>query len=241
MCFQVSHRQYVFLMILQRSLKSLQQTLQQDLEEMGSKRDRKGPSKQAADHQPFTVCLGLLLKSAEVSLLLKPVPQPECSGSPLGSELSPSESRGTLEPGADVAEKGSVGAGSGSEGGAAKGTCSVDQLLCGEGSDGGATQIPPPLVPVSSSSPHPELNHKGSQEERTPAKNSGRWSSEEGGEAAVDGLAVGEGVGSDPKAQSDPLPEQLGSKICSDKDSSAAAKMPQSISRYSIRHIKKCC
>lgn len=205
---------------------------------MGSKRDRKGPSKQAADHQPFTVCLGLLLKSAEVSLLLKPVPQPECSGSPLGSELSPSESRGTLEPGVDVAEKRSVGAGSGSEGGAAKGTCSVDQLLYGEGSDGGAAQIPPPLVPVSSSSPHPELNHKGSQEERTPAKNSGRWSSEEGGEAAVDGLAGGEGVGSDPKAQSDVLSEQLGSKICSDKDSSAAAKMPQSISRYLVRHTK---
>uniref|UniRef100_A0A8C9YYG5 Bridge-like lipid transfer protein family member 3B n=1 Tax=Sander lucioperca TaxID=283035 RepID=A0A8C9YYG5_SANLU len=114
---QVSHRQYVFLMHLQRSIKALQQTLQQDLEEM--------------DHQPFTVCLGLLLKSAEVSLLLKPIPQPEGSRSPLGSELSPSESRGTLEPGSDAgegAEKGSEGAGSGSEGGAARGAYTVDQL-----------------------------------------------------------------------------------------------------------------
>uniref|UniRef100_A0A667ZFM1 Bridge-like lipid transfer protein family member 3B n=1 Tax=Myripristis murdjan TaxID=586833 RepID=A0A667ZFM1_9TELE len=124
---QVSHRQYVFLMRLQRSIKALQQTLQQDLEEMGSKRDRKDPSQSPADHQPFSVCLGLLLKSAEVSLLLKPVPQPEGSGSPLGSELSPSESRGTLEPGndagegADKGEGGSDGAGGGSEGGAAKG------------------------------------------------------------------------------------------------------------------------
>uniref|UniRef100_A0A665W6U1 Uncharacterized protein n=1 Tax=Echeneis naucrates TaxID=173247 RepID=A0A665W6U1_ECHNA len=122
---QVSHRQYVFLMHLQRSIKALQQTLQQDLEEMGSKRERKAPSQCPTDHQHFTVCLGLLLKSAEVSLLLKPVPQPEGSGSPLVSELSPSESRGTLEPGSDAgertekAEKGNEGCGS--EGAAAKG------------------------------------------------------------------------------------------------------------------------
>uniref|UniRef100_A0A7N6BFD9 Chorein N-terminal domain-containing protein n=1 Tax=Anabas testudineus TaxID=64144 RepID=A0A7N6BFD9_ANATE len=101
---QVSHRQYVFLMHLQHSIKSLQQTLQQDLEQMGSKRERKNASQGPADHQPFTVCLGLLLKSAEVSLLLKPVPQHEGSGSPLVSELSPSESRGTLEPGSDAGE-----------------------------------------------------------------------------------------------------------------------------------------
>uniref|UniRef100_A0A673A3U9 Uncharacterized protein n=1 Tax=Sphaeramia orbicularis TaxID=375764 RepID=A0A673A3U9_9TELE len=149
---QVSHRQYVFLMHLQRSIKALQQTLQQDLEEMGSKKDRKDPSQRPADHQPFTVCLGLLLKSAEVSLLLKPVPQSEGGASPLGSELSPSESRGTLEPGNDTTEtgekpeKGNEGPGCGSEGGVTKGQCTVDQLLCGEGSDG-----PAPLVPTSSS------------------------------------------------------------------------------------------
>lgn len=236
MCVQVSHRQYVFLMHLQRSIKSLQQTLQQDLEEMGSKRDRKGPSQDATDHQPFTVCLGLLLKSAEVSLLLKPVPQPEVSCSPLGSELSPSESRGTLEPGADGAEKGSEGAGSGSEGGAAKGSYSVDQLLCGEGSQGGASHVLAPLVPMSSSTAHPELNHKGSLEERTSAKNSGRWSSDEGGEAAADELTGGEevGAGQDSKTQmSDPLSEW------SDKDSASATKMPQSISRYSLCHTNK--
>ncbi|KAE8281355.1 UHRF1-binding protein 1-like [Larimichthys crocea] len=225
---QVSHRQYVFLMLLQRSIKALQQTLQQDLEEMGSKKDRKDPCQHSADdHQPFTVCLGLLLKSAEVSLLLKPVPQPEGSRSPLGSELSPSESRGTLEPGSD-AEKGSEGGGSGSEGGAAKGACTVDQLLCGEGSEVGTTHGPAPLVPTSSST---HLNHKTSQEERTSAKNSGKWSSDEGGEPVVDGLAGVEemGAGLDSKAQmSDPLSD-LGSKGWSDKDPTAA-KMPQSIS-----------
>lgn len=227
----------MFLMILQRSLKSLQQTLQQDLEEMGSKRDRKGPSKQqAADHQPFTVCLGLLLKSAEVSLLLKPVPQPECStGSPLGSELSPSESHGTLEPGVEGVEKGSEGGASGSGGVAAKGPSSVDQLLCGEGSDGGGgPKIPTPLVPLNAS-PRPEFNHRGSLEERTPAKNSSRWNSEEGGDAAADAAAGGEGAGSDVhKAQSESLAEPLRGKNCNDKDSSAAAKMPQSISRYPV-------
>uniref|UniRef100_A0A8C2ZXS4 Bridge-like lipid transfer protein family member 3B n=1 Tax=Cyclopterus lumpus TaxID=8103 RepID=A0A8C2ZXS4_CYCLU len=216
---QVSHRQYVFLMQLQRSIKALQQTLQQDLEKMSSKKDRMDPSQHSADHQPFTVCLGLLLKSAEVSLLLKPVPHPEGSRSPMGSELSPSESRGTLDAG-EGAEKGSDGAGSGSEGAAAKGACAVDQLLWGEGSEGGAT-----LVPGATS--RPDSNHKGSVDERTFAKNSGRRSSEEGGDVGVDG---GEDVGAglDPRTQtSDPLSD------CSDKDKSAAAKMPQSTSRIS--------
>lgn len=236
---QVSHRQYVFLMLLQRSIKALQQTLQQDLEEMGSKKDRKAPSQRPADHQPFTVCLGLLLKSAEVSLLLKPVPRPEGSGSPLGSELSPSESRGTLEPGSDGgdgAEKGSEGAGSGSEGGgpaAAKGSCTVDQLLCGEGPEGGTAQGPAPLVPTSSSTSRHDANHRGSLEERTSAKNSGRWSSDDGADAVVDGLSGVEegGAGLDSKTQTgDPLSDPLTSKDWSDKDPAAATKMPQSIS-----------
>ncbi|XP_074481288.1 bridge-like lipid transfer protein family member 3B isoform X2 [Sebastes fasciatus] len=217
---QVSHRQYVFLMHLQRSIKALQHTLQQDLEEMGCKKDRKDPSQRPADHQPFTACLGLLLKSAEVSLLLKPVPQPEGSRSPMGSELSPSESRGTLEPGSDAgegAEKGSDGAGSGSEGGGgggAKGACTVDQLLCAEGLEGGASHGLAPLIPDSTTS-----NHKASVDGRTSAKNSGRRSSDEGGEAVVDGPVGGE---DDSKAQtSDPLSDW------SDKDQAAAAKMPQ--------------
>ncbi|KAK5895721.1 hypothetical protein CgunFtcFv8_009389 [Champsocephalus gunnari] len=203
---QVSHRQYVFLMHLQRSIKALQQTLQQDLEAMGSKKDRKDPSEDPADHQPFTVCLGLLLKGAEVSLLLKPIPHPEGSRSPLGSELSPSDSRGTLEPGGEAGE----GLERGSEGG---GACTVDQLLCGEGSEG-----PAPLVPNSSS--RPDSDHKALLEDRTSAKTSGRRSSDEAG---ADGLAGNEDLGLDSKTQTgDPLSDW------SDKDK--AGKMPQSVS-----------
>ncbi|XP_063356529.1 UHRF1-binding protein 1-like isoform X2 [Pelmatolapia mariae] len=225
---QVSHRQYVFLMQLQRTIKSLQQTLQQDLEKMSSKRDRKDPSHHPADRQPFTVCLGLLLKSAEVSLLLKPIPQPEGSGSPPGSELSPSESRGTLEPASDARDGGEKGnEGSGSEGGGAKQSCTVDQLLCGDGLEGGPMQVPAPLVPASTSTTHPDLNHKTSVEERTPAKRTGRGSSDEGGEVLMDGLSGGDDMGS--RLPCDHLPDPLSSKDWSDKDK--AAKMPQSISR----------
>uniref|UniRef100_A0A6Q2WZ43 Chorein N-terminal domain-containing protein n=1 Tax=Esox lucius TaxID=8010 RepID=A0A6Q2WZ43_ESOLU len=126
---QVSHRQYIFLMRLQRSLKALQHTLQQDLEEMGSKRDKT---------KPFTACVGFLLRSAEVALLLKPVPQPEGPGSPLGSELSPSESRANLEAGCDGGEGGNRG--TPVEEAGAKGGCMVDQLLCGVIEDEGGCQ-----------------------------------------------------------------------------------------------------
>ncbi|XP_056132492.1 UHRF1-binding protein 1-like [Lampris incognitus] len=230
---QVSHRQYMFLMRLQRSIKALQQTLQQDIEEMGSKKDRKDSSSQhSADHKPFSVCLSLLLKSAEVSLLLKPIPQPEGSGSPLGSELSPSESRGTLEPGSDSAEGGErrvdrAGCGT------AKGVCNVDQLLCGGGTEGGATQGPAPLIPTSTSTSRPNPNRKASLEERTSAKNLGRWGSEEGGEVMVDGRTGGDepDAGADTRTQTgDPLPDPLSTKDWNDKDKATAAKMPQSIS-----------
>ncbi|XP_068162881.1 bridge-like lipid transfer protein family member 3B isoform X2 [Antennarius striatus] len=231
---QVSHRQFVFLMHLQRSIKALQQTLQQDLDEMSSKKDRKDPSPRPKDHQPFTVCLGLLLKSAEVSLILQPVPQAGGSGSPLGSELSPSESRGTLEPGSeggDGVEKVNEGAGSGTEGGGTtKGTCTVDQLLCDEGSDGGVPHGPAPLVPTSSSATHPDSIHKTSVEERTSAKIP--RSLDNGGEA--DGLAGGEEMrpGLDSKPQmGDALSDPLSSKDWNDKDSAAATRMPQSMSR----------
>ncbi|XP_032445908.1 bridge-like lipid transfer protein family member 3B isoform X5 [Xiphophorus hellerii] len=215
---QVSHRQYVFLMHLLRSLKTLQQTLQQDLESMASKRERKDAPHRPTDHKPFTFCLGLLLKSAEVSLLMKPIPQPEGSGSSAGSELSPSESRGTLEPAGDVAEgPGKANEEPGSEdGGAAKQPCTVDQLLCGEGPEGGTTLYATPLIPTSTC------------EERTPAKNPDRGASEAVGEGLVDGLGTGDEAGSglDPKtALTDPLSD------FSDKEKAAAAKMPQSISR----------
>lgn len=220
---QVSHRQYVFLMLLQRSIKSLQQTIQRDLEEMGSKRERKGPAQKPGDHQPFTACLGLLLKSAEVSLLLKPFPQPEGSGSPLGSELSPSESRGTLDPGVD---KDSEGPGPGAEGGAAKGACTVDQLLCGGGLGSGTAHVPAPLSPVLSSSTRTDSDQRVPVDERT--KNSGKWSSDNGGEGGGEGAAAEEvtsGLGLKTQT-SDPLPTEL-------QGNKDPTRMPQSISRYS--------
>ncbi|XP_037551975.1 UHRF1-binding protein 1-like isoform X1 [Nematolebias whitei] len=223
---QVSHRQYVFLMLLQRSLKALQQTLQQDLEAMASKRERKDTSHRAADHQPFTFCLGLLLKSAEVSLLLKPVAESEGAESPARSELSPSESRGTLEPANEAGEESEKGC----EGGAAKQSCTVDQLLCSVGPENGATQCPAPLVPSSNSATHPDSNQKHS-EKRTPIKNPLRASSVGGGEATDNGLAAGDEVGLDSKTQvNDPLSDPLSSKDFSDKDKMPALKMPQSVS-----------
>uniref|UniRef100_A0A8C1QC54 UHRF1 binding protein 1-like n=1 Tax=Cyprinus carpio TaxID=7962 RepID=A0A8C1QC54_CYPCA len=93
---QVSHGQYVFLLRLQNAVKSLQRTLQQDLEQYGSK--RQGPT------QPFSACVGVLMKSAEVALLLKPIPQPDSNTSPLDSDVSPSESRATLEAGSEESD-----------------------------------------------------------------------------------------------------------------------------------------
>uniref|UniRef100_A0A672NJX1 UHRF1-binding protein 1-like n=1 Tax=Sinocyclocheilus grahami TaxID=75366 RepID=A0A672NJX1_SINGR len=93
---QVSHGQYVFLLRLQNAVKSLQRTLQQDLEQYGSKRQ--------GSTQPFSACVGVLMKSAEVALLLKPIPQPDLNTSPLDSDVSPSESRATLEAGSEESD-----------------------------------------------------------------------------------------------------------------------------------------
>uniref|UniRef100_A0A4W5K5Z2 Bridge-like lipid transfer protein family member 3B n=1 Tax=Hucho hucho TaxID=62062 RepID=A0A4W5K5Z2_9TELE len=223
---QVSHRQYMFLMRLQRSIKALQHTLQQDLEEMGSKRDKaKTTSDPPPDHQPFSACVGILLKSAEVALLLKPVPQPEGPGSPLGSELSPSESRCNLETGSDGGE--GADRGTHVEGAGAKEGCTVDQLMCGGGVEGGIMQGPAPLIPASAP------NRKASLDERT-----GRSSSEEMGEASLEARTGGEepGTGVDCKAQqgesfgADPtLSDPLSTKDWNEKN--PGARLPESMSR----------
>ncbi|XP_055761890.1 bridge-like lipid transfer protein family member 3B isoform X3 [Salvelinus fontinalis] len=222
---QVSHRQYMFLMRLQRSIKALQHTLQQDLEGMGSKRDKaKTTSDPSPDHQPFSACVGILLKSAEVALLLKPVPQPEGPGSPLVSELSPSESRCTLETGSDGGEGGDRG--THVEGAGTKGSCTVDQLMCGGGVEGGITQGPAPLIPASAP------NLKASLDERT-----GRSSSKELGEASLEARTGGEepGTGVDCKAQqgesssADPtLSDPLSTKDWNEKN--PGARLPESMS-----------
>nr|XP_029523141.1 UHRF1-binding protein 1-like [Oncorhynchus nerka] len=223
---QVSHRQYMFLMRLQRSIKALQHTLQQDLEGMGSKRDKaKTTSDPPPDHQPFSACVGILLKSAEIALLLKPVPQPEGPGSPLGSELSPSESRCTLETGSDGGEGGDRG--TNVEGAGTKGSCTVDQLMCGGGVEGGITQGPAPLIPASAP------NLKASFDERT-----GRSSSEELGEAILEARTGGEEPGTGvvctaqqgESSRADPtLSDPLSTKDWNEKN--PGARLPESMSR----------
>ncbi|XP_037316100.2 UHRF1-binding protein 1-like isoform X2 [Pungitius pungitius] len=227
---QVSHRQYVFLMKLQRSIKALQQTLQQDLEKMSSKKDRKDPSHDPGE--PFTVCLGLLLKSAEVSLLLKPVPLPEGSGSPLGSDLSPSESRGTLDAG-EVAEKGSEGAGPEGGAAAAKAASTVDQLLCGDRMGGGATHSPAPLVPSYAPAARRDSSHNASADEATLSKSSGRRSSDEGGGMAVEG-GEDAGAGLDSK-----MPKSISRKgsLCVVSDLLSSSNSSRSTSLYSMSNI----
>ncbi|KAJ8007177.1 hypothetical protein DPEC_G00114830 [Dallia pectoralis] len=225
---QVSHRQYIFLMRLQRSIKSLQHTLQADLEEMGSKLDKtKSPSE--PDHQPFTACVGVLLKSAELALLLKPIPQPEGPGSPMGSEMSPSDSRATLEAGCDGGD--GVGRGSPVEGAGVKGGCMVDQLLCGVVEDGGIPQGPVPLTPASA--PNPKM----SLDERTGAMTSGRSCLEELGEASVEARTVGEEPGAGVICKTQPQessgadhtgPDPVSTKDWNEKN--PEARMPQSMS-----------
>ncbi|XP_037099105.1 UHRF1-binding protein 1-like isoform X1 [Syngnathus acus] len=187
---QVSHQQYVFLMRLQRSIKALQQTLQQDLEDMGCL--RKAPPQRPADHRPFTACLGLLLKSAEVSLLLKPVAQTEGSGTPLGSELSPSASGGTLEPAGDAE---------------AKGTSTADEMLCGDVPEAKTSRGPDPLIPTTVSA----SNHQSPHEERTSsAKSAGSRSSGEGEEMVAEVFA-----------SEDESKLQAGEPLCEDKAAAA--------------------
>ncbi|XP_051976789.1 UHRF1-binding protein 1-like isoform X1 [Xyrauchen texanus] len=150
---QVSHGQYVFLLKLQHAVKTLQCTLQQDLEQYGSK--LQGPT------QPFSACIGLLMKSAEVALFLKPIPQPDSSPSPINSDLSPSESRATLEAGSEGGEgpKRPSAAGEG-----ALSTGSVDQLCCVDSESSKHGMNTSPLLPSLSTS---SALRKGSTDERS--------------------------------------------------------------------------
>uniref|UniRef100_W5L938 Bridge-like lipid transfer protein family member 3B n=1 Tax=Astyanax mexicanus TaxID=7994 RepID=W5L938_ASTMX len=199
---QVSHSQYVFLLRLQQTVKSLQRTLQQDLEQHGSKLKE-------STGRPFGASIGLLMRTAEVSLLLKPVP------SSLDSELS--GSRATLEAGSSDAGDGLA------DPGKPKPPCPVDQLLCVSTDVQG--QNVQPLLPSSA----PNEGRKGSMEEKpgSEEKNGG------------DGSHDAEGCKADPKAQqneallnrtvgADPLSDPL-AKDWNDKNQ--GARLPQSMSR----------
>ncbi|XP_076862892.1 bridge-like lipid transfer protein family member 3B isoform X1 [Brachyhypopomus gauderio] len=81
---QVSHAQGVFLLQLQRAVTSLQRTLQLH-------RQRHGLRLQTSPARPFAACVAVLVRSAEVALLLRPAGQAQAAaaGSPLGSAPSP--------------------------------------------------------------------------------------------------------------------------------------------------------
>ncbi|KAJ3612682.1 hypothetical protein NHX12_020947 [Muraenolepis orangiensis] len=104
---QVSHRQYVFLMRLQRSLKALQQTLQQDMEAMSSKRDRK-------DHVDQLLCGGGGVEcGGSVPLLptvARPVPDPHRRKASLEERTwARSHGRRSFDDGGGAAAEGPIG------------------------------------------------------------------------------------------------------------------------------------
>ncbi|XP_062850299.1 UHRF1-binding protein 1-like isoform X2 [Trichomycterus rosablanca] len=205
---QASRGQYVFLLRLQEALKSLQRTLHKDLEKHGLASQATG--------LPFGACVGLLVSSAEVALLLKPVPTADSDISPLGSDLSPSGSRVTLEAGSEAGESTAC---------TAKPSCHVDQLLCADIEV--QSQNIPPLLPSSA----PSLAEKKAPVED---KNAGSGSEEKG--HGRDGPQQEEGEKIEPKVQHcevslgrsgaiDPLVEPL-----SWNDKSQGARLPQSMS-----------
>nr|XP_055045976.1 UHRF1-binding protein 1-like isoform X2 [Misgurnus anguillicaudatus] len=214
---QMSHGQYVFLLRLQNAVKSLQRTLQQDLEQYGSK--YQGPG------QPLSACVGVLMKSAEVALLLKPIPEPDSSISPLNSDISPSESRATLEAGSEGGE--------GSERPSAPG--SVDHLLCTGTESGTHALNTSPLLPSSTAL------RKGSMDERSSIASGGRVGSEEKKDSK-EGTLNGDGGRTEAKGQHyEPLQSSQGGSAVVDplsdlssrewNDRSQGSKLPQSMSR----------
>ncbi|XP_053321615.1 bridge-like lipid transfer protein family member 3B [Spea bombifrons] len=83
---QMNHYQYVFLLLLQESLKQVMENLQKDVEAVNGK-----PAEETK------ISVGLLLKSAEVSMLLHPLPEEDPSKS-LSHEESPLVGSKTLSP-----------------------------------------------------------------------------------------------------------------------------------------------
>lgn len=75
---QMNHYQYIFLLLLQESLKQVMDNLRKDVE---------GVTGKPAEDTKLSI--GLLLKSAEVSLLLHPLPEENTSTCPISQQGSP--------------------------------------------------------------------------------------------------------------------------------------------------------
>ncbi|XP_053093226.1 UHRF1-binding protein 1-like isoform X2 [Pangasianodon hypophthalmus] len=207
---QASHSQYVFLLKLQQTLNTLQRTLQQDLQQHGLAQKGTG--------RTFGACVGLLVSSAEVALLLKPIPTADADSSPLGSELSPSGSRATLEVGSEAGD---------STAGTAKLTCPVEQMLCVDTEI--QSQSAPPLLPFAAPS---RTEKKSSTEEKN------AWSGPEEKRNGADGFQEGKELKLEPKVlQSEAslgrtmAVDAMGEPISRDwNDKSQGARLPQSMS-----------
>ncbi|MCJ8736272.1 hypothetical protein PDJAM_G00257060 [Pangasius djambal] len=207
---QASHSQYVFLLKLQQTLNTLQRTIQQDLQKHGLAQQGTG--------RTFGACVGLLVGSAEVALLLKPIPTADADSSPLGSELSPSGSRATLEVGSEAGD---------STAGTAKLTCPVEQLLCVDTEI--QSQSAPHLLPFSTPS---GTEKKGSIEEKN------AWSGSEEKRNGADGFQEGKELKLEPRVlQSEAslgrtmAVDAMGEPVSRDwNDKSQGARLPQSMS-----------
>ncbi|KAM9495815.1 bridge-like lipid transfer protein family member 3B isoform 1-T1 [Clarias gariepinus] len=207
---QANHSQYVFLLKLQQTLNSLQRTLQQDLQRHGLAQQGTGGT--------YGACVGILVSSAEVALLLKPVPSADADSSPLGSELSPSGSRATLEVGSEAGD---------STTGTSKLTCPVEQLLCVDTEI--QSQSTAPLLPFSATS---KTEKKSSIEETNAC------SGPEEKRNGADKLQEGKEAKPEPKAQQSEASQgrtmagdSMGEPISRDwNDKNQGTRLPQSMS-----------